>query len=415
MNATNKPARRRWWQYLLVALLYIIFSNIGRFKEWPSWVWLILLFLSVILVATWQRRRVEAEDHTEAPTAEPPPKDIQQEMRRKGSTLKLKLRHALEQAALLVVAVASGVITYTVITRALANDGLWFCLTGAAAGALIGLVPFFIAKKYNQTKLGKIALLSCTIAGIVLGLFLGFLNARHSTRQKADQQLTASARQLVSDLNSLQDFVKDGAVGNVPELKPTGDADFDAVLQTLRDFYKEYFRRGHKMNHDLEALQEIYVFDDLLLTNKPSLESEIQKRIAGQRVIAEFATNALPMVVNFKAKCALLNISEGSKTNILNEIDKIAPLVASVVRLQKAQQDFLQFLDDNFDGYEVKGGKPLFGSQTNAQKYAEFSKNIGDAATDMVKRGEELQKGGEELQKFGMAEMESAKLKLQKP
>ncbi|MGD0016396.1 MAG: hypothetical protein ABSC38_02610 [Verrucomicrobiia bacterium] len=72
MNETNKPTSRRWWQYLLGPLLYIIFSNIGPFKEWPNWVWLILVLLTVPFVAIWQKKCAAAEDPTEPPSDDPP-------------------------------------------------------------------------------------------------------------------------------------------------------------------------------------------------------------------------------------------------------------------------------------------------------------------------------------------------------
>ncbi len=58
----TKP-RRSWVYYFGLVLSSSFLTKTPPFKEWPNWVWLILLFLSVPLVATWQRRRVEAEEH----------------------------------------------------------------------------------------------------------------------------------------------------------------------------------------------------------------------------------------------------------------------------------------------------------------------------------------------------------------
>lgn len=43
---------------------------------------------------------------------------------------------------------------------------------GIIAGALVGLIPFFIGKNKNQEKLGLYSLLACALSGAVLGLLL---------------------------------------------------------------------------------------------------------------------------------------------------------------------------------------------------------------------------------------------------
>lgn len=63
------------------------------------------------------------------------------------------------------------VIGYTVV-RALPPERIGLLLGGAAVGLLCGLIPFFIGRKKNQRKLGKIALLCCMVSGLVLGILL---------------------------------------------------------------------------------------------------------------------------------------------------------------------------------------------------------------------------------------------------
>ncbi|MGA2855190.1 MAG: hypothetical protein ABSE90_13830 [Verrucomicrobiota bacterium] len=57
-------------------------------------------------------------------------------------------------------------------------------------------------------------------------------------------------------------------------------------------------------------------------------------------------------------------------------------MFASWINKQKADQDFLRFLDDNFDDFELKDGKIMFGNSTNVQKYAELAKNVQDAIAE---------------------------------
>ena len=63
------------------------------------------------------------------------------------------------------------VIGFTVV-RALPPERIGMLLGGAAVGLLCGLIPFFIGRKKNQRKLGKIALLCCIVSGLLLGILL---------------------------------------------------------------------------------------------------------------------------------------------------------------------------------------------------------------------------------------------------
>jgi hypothetical protein len=225
-------------------------------------------------------------------------------------------------------------------------------------------------------------------------------------RQEAQQKAQESDRILASNINSLQTYIQQGAVGNVPEFKQTGDADTDAFFNSMRDFYPEYLQGWRTMRQELEALQETDVFDDLVLTNKPTLESEIQKRIAGQQIVENFATNALPMLENLKVKYASLNLSEQFKQGVLKGIDGWIPqykaMFAASIASKKADEDLLRFLDDNFQDYELKDGKILFSSVATEQQYDALAKKVQDASAEV-----------DEFQKRGLAAVEAAKAKLQ--
>ncbi|MGQ0639869.1 MAG: hypothetical protein ACT4P6_03715 [Gemmatimonadaceae bacterium] len=43
---------------------------------------------------------------------------------------------------------------------------------GMLAGMLVGLLPYFIAKSRENPRLGRTAMLSCTIAGALMGILL---------------------------------------------------------------------------------------------------------------------------------------------------------------------------------------------------------------------------------------------------
>lgn len=53
------------------------------------------------------------------------------------------------------------------------SEALFFKVLGATAGGfLVGLIPFFIAKKRGDKKLAKLSLGICTLSGGIFGLLL---------------------------------------------------------------------------------------------------------------------------------------------------------------------------------------------------------------------------------------------------
>ena len=66
--------------------------------------------------------------------------------------------------------VIGGIIGYTAV-KLLPHDVGIHIFAGAAAGLLVGLIPFFIGKK-RHPRLARISLWSCLIAGMILGLLL---------------------------------------------------------------------------------------------------------------------------------------------------------------------------------------------------------------------------------------------------
>jgi len=247
---------------------------------------------------------------------------------------------------------------------------------------IIGLVVFLFfagsaassARKGYKLFIFSVVCVICTAIGAY-----NFFDARHKAQEKAAE----SDRQLANELTSLQEFFKNGAVGDIPEFKPTGDKEEDALLQTLNDFYRKYVQIYREMNGKLQALDERSIFDDLLLTNKPSLESEIRKRIVGQQIIEAFTTSAVLMLEDARKRCKSQNVSDDGALKSFDEsVPQFKAMFASWIKIQKNDQEFLQFLDDNFTDYKLEDGKIMFGSSTNVQKYAELAKNVQDAITE---------------------------------
>jgi len=61
-------------------------------------------------------------------------------------------------------------------------------------------------------------------------------------RQKAQEKSTESNRQLANNLDSLQKFIQNGGVGDIPEFKPTGDTDLMLFCKHLTICIKAIFK-----------------------------------------------------------------------------------------------------------------------------------------------------------------------------
>ena len=286
----------------------------------------------------------------------------------------------------------------------------WSQSTPAAQGEVIekmtgGLITILFAAGLvavaAKGKAEKLFAFSVVLAVTTAIAAYYFLDARHKAQEKAAE----SNRLETDNINSLLEFIKQGATGDLPQFKPTGDADTDAFLRATRDFYSQYLQELEKARQDVAALQEIDVFNALLLTNKAALETEIQKRIAGQRIIEQFATNAIQILDDFRHRCTLLIVSDEFLQGTLRGFDKAAPqnkeMFAAWVNTQKADKDFLRFLHDNFECYELNDGKILFVNQTNEQRYAELAQKVQDAQTKV-----------DQFQKRAMDLLEDSKSKL---
>jgi hypothetical protein len=218
----------------------------------------------------------------------------------------------------------------------------------------------------------------CTAIGIYY-----FFDARH----KAQAEKAVADRQYVSDLNNLQEFLKQGAVGDIPTFKLTGDADDDAISQVMNDFYRNYIQAYREANSAMLKLNAVDVFDNSVLTNKFNLQLEIDNRTAGRQIIETLASNTSSMLTAAGKEYESQNVSEESKKGVRKVFDNLTPqfntMFAWWVRKQNADQVLLQFLNDNFGDFELKDGKIVFGNQANVQRYAELAKNIQDAMTEV--------------------------------
>ena len=193
--------------------------------------------------------------------------------------------------------------------------------------AVFGLIIFFVCAvsavkpiKYKGYRLFIFSVMCyiCTTIAIPT-----FLKARHEAQGKVAE----SNRQFVQDFRNAQDFFNNGAVGEIPQFKLTGDPDNDVVLQSVNKFYHDYIQAYRHANLAVHELNLMNVFDVSLLTNKPALEAEIEKRTSAQQIIATFQANSVSMLETLKNEPGLRNGSKEIVQSIKKSVDELNPLL----------------------------------------------------------------------------------------
>ncbi|MGO9586478.1 MAG: hypothetical protein ACLP2Y_09810 [Limisphaerales bacterium] len=258
-------------------------------------------------------------------------------------------------------------------------------LAGVFTRALIcaGLLAWSVKRK------GYRLLTFSVVCAVMTAIFACYF---HIGKQQSEQQTQESNAKMVENFqgifsNELKS-VQQGATGNFSNnIKPTGDAENDAVLLWANNLSKEITQYVGNMNEEISALQEQDVFDTSLLTNKSSLKVEIPKRIEHQKIIKKYKDGWLPMLEATKEKFTPVNISEkvknqilqGTETSIQSNSAQAELLFGLLLKTDQAELNFLQFMVGSYDDYQFKGGTISFGSAANSQKYEELTKSIQGA------------------------------------
>jgi hypothetical protein len=208
-------------------------------------------------------------------------------------------------------------------------------------------------------------------------------------KQQSEQRTQESNAKLVDNyqgiLSNELKSVQQGATDNFSNnIKPTGDAENDAISLWANNLSKDITQYAGNMNKEISALQEQDVFDTSLLTNKSSLQVEIPKRIEYQKIIKKYKDGWLPMLEAAKDKFTPVNISEkvknkilhGAETSIQSNSAQAELLFGLFLKTDQAELNFLQFMVGAYDDYQFKDGTISFGSAANSQKYEELTKSI---------------------------------------
>jgi hypothetical protein len=216
----------------------------------------------------------------------------------------------------------------------------------------------------------------------------------HQTRQANKEW----ARNLSEFYTNTIEFFRNGATGNVPNLKLTGNATDDMARRYLNEFMQVVAQISERM----DGLQKRNVFDDVVLTNAAELDSEVRKRIAGGRIIDEEREKLRQVVEGFRAKVMARTVSGDDERGMVRGLDggiqatsdRGKEMFDLMQKREQSELDFLRFMASTRSDYYTRDGKILFASGTNRQTYDSLSRAVVAAQGDCETWGaRQLQKG----------------------
>jgi hypothetical protein len=226
-----------------------------------------------------------------------------------------------------------------------------------------------------------------TFAGVCAAMTIISAYYFHVGKKEAAQKSKETWTQLSSNGMEFVQYAEQGATGTVPAFHPTGDTDIDALAQVMNGLIQEVAQTIAKMNQEINALQEQAIFEPSLLTNKVVLGSEASKRSDSQEIINKYEQTLLSQIKTAQEKCKSLNVSDNVKRGGLDGLNKSVTQYQEMLDLrlkeQKSEFDFLHFLSNSYDDYQLKDGQIFFGSSTNGTKYDELAKNVQDASKEI--------------------------------
>jgi vacuolar-type H+-ATPase subunit H len=224
---------------------------------------------------------------------------------------------------------------------------------------------------------------------IVMGwCCISFRTAYNSSRAKSQ----AEDNQLSTLASNFLDYAQNQNGGSLDKIKNSISTDTNSVLSPIMDFAKDLADAVGKRDQMMADLNEKDIYDLTLLTNKSEMVSEIGKRQKAQAIVETFKTNVNKMIGNTRLKYDQIVAPAKDKASALQgfeqSIEKQEPMRESSYRLliaqQKNESDYLQFMVDSFNDYQIKGGKILFSTDEALAGYNSHLKTIEDTEKEMA-------------------------------
>jgi hypothetical protein len=256
----------------------------------------------------------------------------------------------------------------------------YFAVGLLLAGIGAGLAISYLAKRPR----GALLIMSVAWLLIVASMVYSVLKSSESNNRFGN-----AVRAFSEDANQ---YWEDGAKGNPPTLKATGDATNDSVGRVINGVFQEIAPVIANMNRELGALEEKGVFETSVLSNKTTLETEARKRIDSQRAIARYR-NDLPRAFDgFQKKLESYNMPDNEEKNALAGFQdaratfsqKSETMFNLLGKKEKAEFDFLSFMAGAFNEYKLNNRKISFQNPVIGQRYGELAKNVEDTAEEIA-------------------------------
>jgi hypothetical protein len=210
-------------------------------------------------------------------------------------------------------------------------------------------------------------------------------NSSRAESQAEDNQVSTLA-------SNFLDYAQNKNGGSLDKIKSSITTDNNSVLSPVMEYAKDLAAAVEKENQMIDDLKEKDIYDLTLLTNKFEMESEIGKRQEAQAIIETFKTNLNELTENTRLKYDQIVAPAKDKASALHgfeqSIEKQEPMRESSYRLliaqQKSESDYLQFMVDSFNDYQIKDGKILFSTDEALAGYNSHLKTIEDTAKEMA-------------------------------
>ena len=199
--------------------------------------------------------------------------------------------------------------------------------------------------------------------------------------QEASQRIVANTAE----------FFQQAASGGVPKMKPTGEAGIDAAIPAMNAFSQDLFGYLNRMEDEIDALHREDVFSISILSKEAIMTSEIRKAVASQNIIERYKSGFQPMIEAALTKYGKLRTSgesttgarglKGIRESVNAQVPRYDEMFSIRLRRQKAELDFLRFMQDAFSDYQFAGKVISFKTPSNKKRYQELVQAIDDAGT----------------------------------
>ncbi len=248
-------------------------------------------------------------------------------------------------------------------------------------GVTLGIIALFGIRKHGTKGILVPAIVGLVLNGLVPGaifIAIGTGLIRQPDVQELNRKAEASFQDCIRQLKS-------GA--RVLHMQPTGNADLDAGIQIVVDLVNDMSAAIDKMDAELTQLKERDV--SVVLTNRVTVKSELDKRSAGLAIIEKCKRDTTARVASAKQRCVASKLPKNMKQDLqlsLDKCDQFMPVLSEGLSLrsrsQQTQFDFLQFMYSESGHYMIVSGSVRFTTSGKVDEFNRLTQRIRDVYND---------------------------------